>query len=326
MLISNPIIRSRNKHLDDLVDEWSLIDPQGIGLTGAAIGDAMIVRRLMRFLKKQKIDKIVFNTAQGGHVRNACLFSLFRKVEFVGIIHTIRKFKESFTQKVINLKVKKYFVLAEFLEEQIPPKKGIKFETFYPIDFPKGTENFEKNDQLHISIIGSVEVRRKDLQGFVSLVQQTNAAVQLNFLGKADPKNLDVIKLKEELIKLGYIDRVMFYEKHIDLDEIDRILRKTDAILPLIHPETPSSDQYFRNQIPGSMNVALAYNIPLLLHEHFENIGELNAASCYYEINQFSNAVDLLTKQASSIKNNMISIETYSSSFNQEQYVNFLLS
>ena len=326
MLITNTVIKSRNKHLEELVDEWSLIDPRGVGLTGASLGDAIIIRRLMRFLKKRRITKVVFNTAQGGHVRNACLFSLFRKVEFIGIIHTIRKFKGSFTQKIINLKIKKYFVLAEFLREQIPPQKGILFETFYPIDFPKSHLAVKNDEEFHISIIGSVESRRKDLSGFISLIQQIDSSVQFNFLGKAAPKHLDVIQLKEKLREMACLSRVTFYDDYTPFDEIDQILRKTSVILPLIHPATPSANEYFRNQIPGAMNIALAYHIPLLLHEHFERIREIHTAAFYYEMDQFSESLDNLRKQSSSINQMMISTKEYSSSWNQERYLKFLFS
>ena len=121
--MTNELVRERNQHLEQLVDEWILVDPRGEnkrkGLTGAAIGDALIIRRLMRILKQKDVDKVVFNTAQGGHVRNACLFSLFRKMEFIGVVHTTRKFQGSFTQRMIHLKIKKYFVLGEFLRDSV---------------------------------------------------------------------------------------------------------------------------------------------------------------------------------------------------------------
>ena len=329
LLITNDLVKSRNQHLVTLVDEWHKIDPRGVGLTGAAIGDAMIIRRLMRSLKKLKVEKVIFNTGQGGHVRNACLFSLFRKIEFIGIVHTIRKFQGSFTQNVINLKIKKYFVLAEFLKEKIPTGlrlRSARVGSFYPIDFPKADEIIVNENTIHISIIGSVETRRKDLEGFISLIEQCDAEVRFSFLGKADPTNNDVIELKEKLVEINCLDRVEFFQNRVGIDEIDRILRKTTAILPLIHPDTPSANEYFRHQIPGSMNIALGYKVPLLLHEHFHAIKELNPASCYYKMDQFSQAIDELISRHSSIQNTIKSTEAYSSSWNQKQYLGFLFS
>ena len=326
LLVTNDIIRNRNQQLESLVDEWIDIDSRGLGFTGAAIGDAMIVRRLMRRLKEEKIDRAVFNTAQGGHVRNACLFSLFRKIEFVGIIHTIRKFQGSFTQKVISLKIKKYFVLSTFLKEHVPFQKNIKIETFYPIDFPNVKGNFELKGQTHISLIGTVEKRRKDLDGFLSLIQQCDAKVTFSFLGKADPANSEVIEFKKNLAEINCLDRVEFFDNYVSSEIINQILRKTTAILPIIHPNTPSAVEYFRHQIPGAMNIALGYKIPLLLPEQFKKISELRAGSCYYQMDQFSSAIEELMTRHSSIQKTMTETEAFSNSWNQDRYLQFLLS
>lgn len=336
LLVTNEIIKNRNQHLKPLVDEWIDIDFRGSnnhrnGLKGAAIGDAMIIRRLMRKLKEEKIDRVVFNTAQGGHVRNACLFSLFRKIEFVGIVHTVRKFQGSFTQKVISLKIKKYFVLGEFLKEQIPlistplnRRNSRRVESFYPLDFPDKLENLQVEGHTHISLIGSVEKRRKDLDGFISLIQQCDSSVTFSFLGKADPTNNEVIEFKKNLEAINCLDRVEFYEKFVNSETISQILRKTTAILPLIHPHTPSSEEYFRHQISGSMNIALGYKIPLLLHESYRKIGELNTASCYYEVDKFLDVINQLRQDNSSIRESIRSTKKYRAEYQHKTFLDFI--
>lgn len=330
MLVTNDTVKARNEHLIKWVDEWNEIDPKGGQLNGSAFGDAMIIRCSMRFLKKRKIDKVIFNTAQGGHVRNACLFSLFRKMEFIGIIHTARKFQGSFTQNIINWKIKKYFVLAEFLASASTPlshrQNSKQVEFFYPLDFPKGDLTLKETNGVHISIIGSVELRRKDLEGFISLVHQSDSSTRFSFLGKADLTNSDVIKLKEELTKVGALQQVEFFQNRLYFSKIDQILRKTSAILPLIHPNTPSADEYFRNQIPGAMNMALGYKIPLLMHRSFETIDELNVASVYYELNDFSTALEQLKSQGDTIRKAMNKSERYSSEYQQKKYLDFVFS
>lgn len=346
ILITNEVVRNRNAHLESLVDEWLDIDPEDSngyrkGLTGAAFGDALIIRRLMRRLKRLKVDKVIFNTAQGGHVRNACLFSLFRKVEFIGIIHTIRKFQGSFTQRLINLKIKKYFVLGEFLKEgvistspnqqrvndgssTIVLHKGLLLSSFYPVDFPKGIGNTKNDDSIHLVLMGSVEARRKDLDGFVSLVKQCDARVHFHFLGKADPTNSDVIKLKEALVKNHRSDRVTFYDSFVNPETVDLILRKSHAILPLIHPDTPSAEEYFRHQIPGSMSVALGYQLPLLMHENYKVITELNDASIYYQPGTFSNALDELKSRGEEIRDAIQSSEKYTSDYQYQRILGLI--
>lgn len=338
LLVTNELIRKRNSHLEPLVNEWIDIDSRvhtkankRRGLTGAAIGDALIIRRLMRTLKTKKIDRAVFNTAQGGHVRNACLFSLFRKIEFVGIIHTIRKFEGSFTQKVIGLKMKKYFVLGEFLASKYLPSDppisdpiNRRTGVFYPIDFPNIPINYEAMEQLHISLIGTVEKRRKDLDGFISLIQQCDSYVRFSFLGKAEPTNPDVIEFKEKLAEINCLDRVDFFDGFVNSELIGQVLRKTNAVLPLVHPNTPSAKEYFRNQIPGAMNIALGYTVPLLMHESFKEIEELNAASVYYEMDTFSEALNELTSNEKAIREKMLTTEKYTSDYQHKAFLNFL--
>lgn len=351
VLVTNECIRNRNQHLEPLVNEWIDIDPRGTGLTGTAIGDALIIRRLMRKLKTEKIDRAIFNTAQGGHVRNACLFSLFRKIEFVGIIHTIRKFQGSFTQKVIHLKIKKYFVLGEFLVQSVlstplnqqdslqdqqtktkliersrTQRSKLKIETFYPLDFPSIPTLFELDYQTHISLIGTVENRRKDLDGFVSLIQQCSPEVTFSFLGKADPSNTEVIEFKEKLDEINCLNRVEFFENFINFETINRILRKSTAILPLIHPNTSSAKEYFRNQIPGAMTIALGYKIPLLLHESFRMIEELNPASVYYELDTFIASLNELKSNEKNIRKTMELTEKYTSEHQQNTFLKFVFA
>jgi hypothetical protein len=363
LLITNEEVRARNQYLENLVDEWREIDPKGKKIRGAAIGDAMIIWRMVRSLKKQKIEKVIFNTGQGGHVRNACLFSLFSKMEFIGIIHTIRKFQGSFTQRVIGMKMKKYFVLADFLKEQVIPtptsaplshrreantkaaeqavakqqemqtsvssyqshrNRMPKLQSFYPLDFPKEDFIPEKDDKLHISIIGAVESRRKDLEGFVSLVEQSDPSVHFHFLGKADPNDEDIIQLKEELEKISRLDQVEFFETRIEFTEMNQILRKSNAILPLVHPNTPSADEYFRHQIPGAMSMTLGYNIPLLLHQSVKHIGELQPASVYYSMSDFSEALTKLTSEENIIREVMEQSAEFSSAHQYKKYLNFI--
>lgn len=313
VLVTHSTVRKRNATLEKWTDEWIELDADGRGLTGAAIRDALIVRRVLRSLKALRVDVVVFNTAQGGHVRNACLFSLFRKVTFVGIIHTIRKFQGSFTQRIIHLKIKRYCVLADFLLEQIPPQKTIRVSAFYPIHFPiQPSFSIPTNAPIHIAIIGSVETRRKDLVGFVNILKQCDSNVHFGFLGMADPTRAEVRELRETLTTLHLLDRVELHEKHLSFEEMDQFLRKSSAVLTLIHPNTPSADQYFRNQIPGAMNLALAYKLPLLLHDSFRHIEELKTAGIYYSVDQFDLALEEIKTNGKTISEAMALYEKYS--------------
>ncbi|HZH70420.1 MAG TPA: hypothetical protein VFD80_08225, partial [Flavobacteriaceae bacterium] len=86
-------------------------------------GDFKKIRTLNRWLKQQKVEKVICNTAQGGHIRNLALLALTNDIKYYGILHTIKKIPGSFTQKIISLKIKHYFVLNDTLLTKIPPQK-----------------------------------------------------------------------------------------------------------------------------------------------------------------------------------------------------------
>ncbi|MFT5780212.1 MAG: hypothetical protein ACI837_003173 [Crocinitomicaceae bacterium] len=320
LMVCNKRIRDRNPHFNDYVDEWLEVD-----FVSKAWKDFMIVRRMMKEIKKRKVSHVVFNTAQGGIVRNAVLLSLFSKVKFIGIVHTIRKFQGSFTQKLINWKIKNYFLLSDHLMKKVEAPKGIKLKAFYPLRFliDKKLENDQK--LLQITIIGGVENRRKDLDGFVEMLAKVETNVRFVFLGKSDPTSDEVKHFRQKLEDQGLIDKVTLFEEFVSHEVFSKQLQQTDAILPLIHPETESAEEYFNNQIAGAMIVAFSYKIPLLLHTAYESVVEMQTASIYYELPDFPEALTKLAKHKNAIVENMKNHEPYQQEIQEASYASFVL-
>lgn len=238
-------------------------------------------------IKASGASKVVFNTAQGAVVRNVCLKALFSDIEFIGIIHTTRKFEGSFTQKVINLKIKKYLVLSQFLHNKINAPAKIKIDYFYPIAFQHKKNIQSDASKIVLAILGGVEKRRKDLDGFLHMLEHLkNEKVEFVFIGKSNPEHVDVVEFKKQLAK-GAASKVKLYDHFVSQDVFNEELAKASFILPLVHPETPSADQYFKNQISGATNVAFGYKIPLLIHEAYQHVEEMNSGSFYYNLENF---------------------------------------
>ena len=319
VLVCNDAIQKRNPHFNDWVDEWILVD-----FCSKAWKDFMIVRKMMRDIKKTEAKTIVFNTAQGGIVRNAVLLNLFSKTHFVGIIHTLRKFQGSTTQKIIFWKVKRYLLLSEYLLEQAKTD-GLEVDYFYPLRFPS-SELPDKSplSSLNITLIGCVENRKKDLAGFIHLIQADNNA-NFTFLGKSDPEKEEVITFKKELEASGLSERVTLYDSFVSHDEFNKVLDSTDAILPLIHPKSPSAAQYFKNKIAGAMTISFSYKIPMLLHEEYEHIKEMKAASIYYSNETFESAIERLFSHKETIFQQMSAHPAYQVEVQEKRYLDFVL-
>ncbi len=319
ILVCNKRIQERNPHFNEWVDQWIIFD-----FFSKAWQDFKIVRKMMKDIKRSGADFIVFNTAQGGIVRNAVLISLFSKIKFCGIIHTTRKFEGSFTQKLISWKIKRYLLLSEDLLKSVP-KNRLGLDYFYPLRFPKGEPVMKpKADNLQITLIGGVENRRKDLVGFINMIEGIKN-IHFIFLGKSDPKNEEVIQFKKELAKRGISKQVSLFDTFISHDQFDRILQKTDAILPLIHPGTTSAEQYFKNQIAGAMTVSFSYKIPLLLHNSYRHIEEMQPASIYYSVQAFQLAIEQFLSEKDIIVERMVNHIGYNEEFQEERYLKFVL-
>jgi len=308
----------RNTSLHALVDVF-----YPVKLAQGALADFLTMRRLNAYFESHNIRKVILNTAQGGHVRNLCLTAK-KSTEFIGIIHTLRKFNGSFTQRVISKKIKKYFVLNDFFLTQIQASAHQRITSFYPLRFPSfDISPAEKRSSKQITIIGGVENRRKDLVGSVGLIKQLGG-FNFVFLGKSDPKNEGVQQFKETLRKNGLLDHVIMFDHFVDEKEFDRMVKQSDFIWPMIHPNTESAVEYFRNQIPGALNVALGYKIPLLLHaDYVEEWKDLKHAASY-RMETFRSDLEKALVNQGQLKSALEQAESYNPSFQEEKYLAFI--
>ena len=315
ILVTDQEVHDRNPHFEPLVDEIRIMDTHL--LRKRRSGE---LRRLLKFLEGRGVTQVVLNTAQGDVVRDLCLLSLFTPIEFIGIIHTTRKFKGSFTQRIINRKIKKYLLLSEYLLSTVKAPKGVKVGCFYPITLPE--INKTHHEGINVTIIGGVEKRRKDLEGFCSLLKDAPDNMQFTFLGKSNPENTDVIWLTDQIKSIGKENQVKLYEAFVDQSEFCEVLATTDIILPLVHPDTPSADQYFRNQISGAMNVSFAYKIPMFIHEHYQFIDEMKEASFYYNLQYGLTEItkERIDKKVSEMKAH----KEYNQEYQEQKYLDFI--
>lgn len=315
ILVTDQDVCDRNPHFEPLVDEIKIMD--SYLLKKRRFGE---LRRLLNFFEGRGVTQVVFNTAQGDVVRDLCLLALFSSIEFIGIIHTTRKFKGSFTQRIINRKIKKYLLLSKYLLSTVNAPKGIKIGYFYPITLPQIDK--KPHEGINITIIGGVEKRRKDLEGFCSLLNSASENLKFTFLGKSNPENVDVIWLKDQIKAMGKESSVKLYDAYVDQSEFCKVLSTTDLVLPLVHPNTPSADQYFKNQISGAMNVSFSYKIPMLLHEFYRFIEEMKEASFYYNLNEGLPMIsqEIIDHKVEAMKAN----KEYNQEFQEQKYLDFI--
>lgn len=321
LLICNREIFERHPEFGELLDDFLLIET-----TELENNRAKTLSLIRKKLRRSKPEKVILNTAQGSLVRDLCLRFLFNKIDFIGIVHTVRKFKGSRTQQLISLKINRYLLLSKFLLDSVEPNK-LTLDYFYPLRFPAFEKSVEKPTIPQIVIVGGVENRRKDLAGFARMLDQLAPEdAHFIFLGKSDPEKEEVIAFQKMLTANGHEDRVRFYEEFVSQEEFDRVLRSADLILPLVHPDTPSADQYFRNQISGAMTVSFSYKVPMLLHNYYKDIKEMNVAAFYYGPDQFKSVLsDALLKKVAK-REEMKKQQELSWEYQEKRYLNFVFN
>lgn len=317
VLITTANVAERNPIFKEYVNEIYLVDTENTARKA-------VVREVWKKLKGDKIDQAIFNTAQGKVIRDLCVKALFHPIKFVGVIHTTRMFTESFTQKIIHRKIKKYFLLSEFLCSKVTPPKGVSVAYFYPLRFPT-TPAPKESSKIIIAIIGGVEERRKDLEGFLTVLPTLqNENIQFIFLGKSDASKPEVRSFLNRLKEYDVTDLVTTFDVFVPQETFDAVVQNATFILPLVHPDTPSADQYFRNQISGAMTVSFGYKVPMLIHAAYQGIEEMQAASFYYSLDTFGADVSAALHNAEKKRTQMKQHLPYSEEEQERRFANFL--
>ena len=316
VLVTNRQLFERNPHWHSLCRSACFVEP-----VGKAIGDVVLMRGVVKFLKQQRVTKVVYNTAQGGHIRNLS-FLLPRSIQAYGIIHTVRKFQGSFTQKRIHRMIKRYAVLSDDLLKHITAPPGIHIQSFYPVSFPHFEQTITKpSGEIWLTITGGVENRRKDLASVVPFLQTTPAHVRLIFLGKTDLQKEEVQVFLEKLDQHQLRERVVLFTDFVEHATFDNYLQQTDFLLPLIHPGTPSADEYINHQISGAFTLSFGYHIPLLIHQAYYNEADLQESAHFYDSESFPKDLEEAMSERTSLVERISTTEKWKK---EVQYQRFL--
>jgi hypothetical protein len=296
-------------------------------LSNAFGGHRKMIRQIKQYCKDWKVDTLVFNTAQGSFVRDFCFFSLFYRKKLIGVLHTIKKLEGSFTQRIISLKIKQYFVLSNILYEKINPTNRKKIGVFYPLffDYPKKVTEGSL-DEFKILLSGGVERRRKDLDGLIQLIKNHEIPRHWKFIfaGKSDPTNEIYQTLKRLVKSKKQTAQFVFFEEFIPTADYFQLLAEAHVIIPLIHPNTPSNEEYMTRQISGAFNLAYGFQVPMLIHEAFRDVPEFQVSSFFYRTPELIQKLLEVDKNRALLKEKRVQIQHYPLFKFDHQQANYL--
>ena len=247
--------------------------------------DLRIIRKI---LVKGKFDRIIFNTAQGNVLKNLFLLPKPKNAKRFGVIHNLRKLKGSHSQKVITRNLDGYFVLNDYLIDQLDPevKRTVNLHPLYTVFYPDyPSRKLEKNpEEIWICIPGQVELSRRDYDTLFDSIEKNGILdhIKLLFLGRCEHTDGDGSYVKKRIAALGIEQNVVLWDSFIETDEFYGMLKASDYILPLIHPKHGSYSLY-EFQISGSFNLAFGFKKPLLMEASFSEYADFKNTAVFYE-------------------------------------------
>ena len=280
--------------------------------------------KIKMYLKKENIKLLIINTASWSVIRY--LPFMLWNVEIIGITHGLEKIVKSFSQKLISLKIKKYFVLSEHLYNQSVKIPNLEFSYFYASffqDYPTIALNKKAND-FWICIPGQLEYKRRDYLFLIEyLPDNLQDNIKFIILGSYNHKSGDGVDFKKHLESKNLLKNFIFFDTFIDDNKFHNYIKQSDILLPL----PPSNSRYLNNAISGTFNLAYAHKKLQIMPDEYRDIPDFidKAIFCNDE-NFLEILLQLITNKAiiadkEKYLNNNLQL---SFDYQAQKYINFL--
>jgi len=264
--------------------------------------------QIRALLIRRGVEVVCINSAHGKLIQNLLLLPFPRKMKFFGVLHGINKLRKSITQKLISLRIKKYFLLNDYLIQNLykVPHGKLEFESYYPIFFPefKGTPRIDKPEgQIWVTVPGQVEYARRDymtlIDAFAKLDNKPD--IQFIFLGSWDHRDGNGPELKQRIEALG-LTQYFRFTGYLQNPDFHAIIKASDIIMPLIHPGNDGFEKYLIYQITGSYNLAFAHHKPLLMLQAFDQYEDFIENGIFYSLESLPEQLAVLPQLIEKIK------------------------
>jgi glycosyltransferase involved in cell wall biosynthesis len=281
------------------------------------------IYKLWRQIRKEKYDTVIFNTAQGSVLRSLMLLPYGKQTTFVGVMHNANKLFKSSSQQIISKKIKKYFVLNDYvtsIQEKLP---HLEIASFYPIFFPEfktGTIS-KPNDEIWICIPGQLQQKRRDYRGLINSLVSKSIPDNIKFLllGRCTKEN-ECAEIKEKIEKKGLNKNFVFWDKFIPNDEFYSYIQASDFIMPLVSAKNEPA--YLTHKISGSFNLAFAYKKLMLMEGKFKYIEDFKENAVFYTYSSINEVLQNLDKELLTEKRYQNS--KWNLAFQQRKYLEFI--
>lgn len=282
--------------------------------------------KVRRHLVRAGIRRIIFNTAQSNRVRNLLLLPFPKGTTFAGTVHQVEKLRNSGSQRSITRKVKKYFVLNDYL---LPEAKhaapSASVSSYYPIFFQTEHDvNCSKPaGELWVCIPGHIEYKRRDYETLIAAWASITGKPNVKFiLGNAATK--DGNSLKSGLKELSIEKDFVLFNGFVSDAVQHAYLAQCDAVMPLIHPEKGEQSIYLSGQISGNFNLAFGHRKPLLMHNAFADFDDFKQTALFYKPADFADFLTTLPENLVALPAGLYQNEKWTLEYQTKHYLDFI--
>jgi hypothetical protein len=281
--------------------------------------------KVKTFLKKNKIDTVVFNTTEINIIRNLLVLPLFSK-NYIGIVHNGRYLEESTSYKIVSRKIKKFFVLSKTIKDNLKLKPEIKTGVFYPVYYPEYREvniPAKKNNEIWVTIPGAMSPDKKDLDLLLASIENNplNKSIHIILLGAISRELFPV--LVSRISNLSKSTPITMFNSRIPNDVFHTCMKQSDLIMPLINP-----GYYSTYRISGSYNLAYGYKVPFYVDNEMKNCADFKDIALFYDKSQnIAKQMNTLTENREEIKKckeNLLAHPVYNIKTQCSQYINLI--
>ena len=279
-LYINSVLLERINHLKDYCRQVQAIESKAGAVSMAAS------LRLARVLKRQQYDAIFLNTAQG-RIKFLCLFSLFNRTKFIGLLHNVNKLIVS----------------------------------YYPIFFHLPQLDVEKPaDQIWITVPGRVENKRRDYQFLMDMAKRLTDYPEYKFiiLGNMQATS-DGRALAAQIKAEGLSDRFLTFTTFVPTPLFLSYIQASDIVLPLITPKVVDFNNYLAYKISGSWNMAFAFGKPMLVHPAFLQYADFHENALALE--EFAEEDKLVEQLQACLSKDLYRQPKWQFSFQKERFI-----
>ncbi|NQT25367.1 hypothetical protein HQ585_08430 [candidate division KSB1 bacterium] len=280
--------------------------------------------RIRKILKSNTIRMLIINTFMGKEI--LWLIPFMRGVRMGCILHWLGKLKKSVSLRMIQLKIRNFFVLSDHLLNQIPEKIRTHYQAFYPIFMPKFAEvALPRSDQdFWICMPGNIEYRRRNYHLLLEhLDDALDTHIKFILLGNIFHQSGDGLDFKQKLSRKGLADRFITFEGPIEDEIFQAYVKHSDLIMPLLS----GRERYLTSAISGAFNLSFYYKIPMLIEKEYSGIKDLMRSSIIYDPAHLTATLNHLVQNRDPIQSRIQSMKNYpvfSYEVQQKRYVDFL--